>query len=212
MDLDEDGDAPTPQELRFDPLMSHMRRELQGTDYSCGALAHSQRLSRIDGVLDALKAQGRVPECAVIDKPLQRIALNAMLDPLYAHHREQQLPESGLSAKGRHGLAATDLYFHALTEHLKREGFTPEASAAFDDLGKQARQDESHYMFEALNRFAASPDPEVVAAQQAARHRYTGDDDFARWRSQFNDQHDMRERGWDNPERRQLAKKYGRTL
>ena len=173
--------GPTASERRFDPLMSDMRRELIGTDYSGSALVHSARLGRIDAVLDALKAQGRVPECTVIDKPLQRAALRALLEPLYAPHRARQLPAWGGPERsmGRHGVVSSDPYFFALTEHLKRDGFTPEASAAFDNHSEQARADHLDYTWQLRNKVFTTPDPAVVAAQQAARHAYVGDDDFA---------------------------------
>ena len=174
--------APSEEapEWRFDPLMSHMWRELQGTDYSSKALNHSKRLRRMDEVLNGLKAQGVVKEPTLIDRPLQRAAFNALIDPLYRQHREAQQPVVGRNV-GRHGVVPSDLYFHALHQHMLREGFTPEASASFDNKSEQALNAHNDYQLTMRNRYLSEPDPEVVAQQQELRHMYTGDPVFGRY-------------------------------
>jgi hypothetical protein len=85
-------------ERAYDPLMSHMRRELRGSDYSGAGTVRHGRLTRLDEVLEGVKERYRplAPrylgvEAATIDRPLSRAALNSLTQDIYEPHRQRML-------------------------------------------------------------------------------------------------------------------------
>ena len=156
-------DAPTPAERAWDPLMCMMADQALGDDNANRRLLRALRLERIDRILEAMKAQGLLPEVTLIDRPLQRAAFQALIAPLYEPHYAHF---AGVyPGTGRHGRDGSDLYFAALTDHMCEHGFTPEASAAFSNWDDAARA--AHERFADRGWGKISEDPPHVADRKS---------------------------------------------
>ena len=114
-----------------DPLMSRMHIHILGDSRVSYEEEQERRRERIEFILHAMKAQGLVPECTLIDEPLQRLAFDALLEPLFVAHEARFFTVFGFARKDSAGAAEVTFYFRSLTRHLACHGFTREASARF---------------------------------------------------------------------------------
>jgi hypothetical protein len=174
-------------ERAYDPLMSHMRRELRGSDYSGAGTVRHGRLTRLDEVLEGVKERYRPlaaqdphylgVEAANIDRPLSRAALNSLTKDIYEPHRQRMLSHGAYIDDARHGRHESDLYFAALHEHLKRDGFTPEASARFDFDSESAKADANAFVGDYWEKYGDSA-PADARPRSELRNRYEGNPHF----------------------------------
>jgi len=165
----------TRSEIYHDPLMSQQCGMIIPGDYTPPALLKATRLQRIDEIHRAMKEQGLIHEFTQIDRPLQRHAFAALLEPIYQPH----YPRLAMFDAERHGRNYATVEAAALHYFLMKHGFTRETSLRYlenrpedaDDIA-EAKRYASSFAVMLWDKYGSD---EGLPLLREPRHAYDGE-------------------------------------